>query len=148
MSIHETDAASRAVAKNDNRISLDYIESQVAVKFYTTGQACADAAGITTSGDARDAIKDWPSLNSMTICLLVMRNGFVVIGKSAPLDPANFNAELGQKFAYEDAVRQCWPLYAFANLEVGLRYSSDAIAAKAFNAVSLASSTNVLQRDR
>jgi hypothetical protein len=46
-----------------------------------------------------------------------MRNGFVVIGKSAPLDPANFNDELGRKFSYEDCIRQLWPLYAFSRLE-------------------------------
>jgi hypothetical protein len=37
-----------------------------------------------------------------------------VIGKSAPASPENFNAELGKKFAYEDAVRQLWPLMGFA----------------------------------
>ena len=27
---------------------------------------------------------------------------------------ANFNAELGRKLAYEDAIRQLWPLMGFA----------------------------------
>ena len=43
-----------------------------------------------------------------------MRNGFVVIGKSAPAAPKNFDAEKGRTFAYEDAVRQLWPLMGFA----------------------------------
>lgn len=50
----------------------------------------------------------------LTICLLVLRNGFTVIGKSAPASPENFNVELGQKFAYEDAPRQLWPLMGYA----------------------------------
>jgi hypothetical protein len=43
-----------------------------------------------------------------------MRNGFTVIGKSAPASAANFNAELGKKLAYEDAIRQLWPLMGFS----------------------------------
>jgi hypothetical protein len=53
-------------------------------------------------------------VENLSICLLVMKNGFVVIGKSAPASPENFNRELGKKFAYEDAVRQLWPLMGFA----------------------------------
>lgn len=41
-----------------------------------------------------------------TICVLVLQNGFVVIGKSACVDAAKFNAELGEKYAREDAMRQ------------------------------------------
>lgn len=43
-----------------------------------------------------------------------MQNGFTVIGKSAPASPENFNAELGRQFAYDDAVRQLWPLMGYA----------------------------------
>ena len=43
-----------------------------------------------------------------------MRNGFTIIGKSAPASPANFNAEFGQKLAYEDCIRQLWPLMGFS----------------------------------
>jgi hypothetical protein len=53
-------------------------------------------------------------LEVLTICILQVRNGFTVIGKAAPADPGNFDADLGKKFAYEDAVRQLWPLYGFA----------------------------------
>jgi len=50
----------------------------------------------------------------MTIAVVVMKNGYVVLGKSAPADPDNFNQELGEKFAREDAIRQIWPLMGFA----------------------------------
>lgn len=53
-------------------------------------------------------------LETLRICLLVMRNGFVVIGKSAPASPENYDAGLGMQYAYEDAVRQLWPLMGFA----------------------------------
>jgi len=50
----------------------------------------------------------------LSICILMMKNGFIVIGKSAPASAANYDAELGRKFAYEDAIRQLWPLMGFA----------------------------------
>ena len=53
-------------------------------------------------------------LRTLSICLVVMRNGFMIVGKSAPTSPANFNQELEQRLAYEDCVRQIWPLMGFA----------------------------------
>lgn len=46
----------------------------------------------------------------LTLCILVMQNGFTVVGKSACASPENFDAELGRKIARADAVNQCWPL--------------------------------------
>lgn len=50
----------------------------------------------------------------LTICILKMQNGFYVVGESAPASPENFNALLGEKFAYENAVRQLWKLEGYA----------------------------------
>lgn len=57
--------------------------------------------------------KDDP-LRLLSICILVLHNGWTVIGKSAPASAANFNSELGRKLAYEDCIRQLWPLMGFA----------------------------------
>lgn len=62
------------------------------------------------------AMKDAPVVESakcLTICTLVLKNGFTVVGKSACASPANFNAELGHKIARQDAVNQIWPLLGF-----------------------------------
>lgn len=53
-------------------------------------------------------------LGLMTICFLTMKNGFVVLGKSAPASPENYNEEKGRTFAREDAIRQLWPLMGFS----------------------------------
>lgn len=50
----------------------------------------------------------------LTLCILKMRNGFYVVGESAPASPENFSAELGKKFAYENAIRQLWKLEGYA----------------------------------
>ena len=53
-------------------------------------------------------------LSLLTICILVMANGFTIIGKSAPASPENFDPEKGKRFAYEDAIKQLWPLEGYA----------------------------------
>lgn len=53
-------------------------------------------------------------LSLLTICVLVMQNGFAIIGKSAPASPENYDPEKGKRFAYEDAIKQLWPLEGYA----------------------------------
>jgi hypothetical protein len=44
----------------------------------------------------------------LTVCAITMRNGFVVLGKSAPASPVNFDQEVGRRYAYDDAFKQLW----------------------------------------
>lgn len=65
---------------------------------------------------ASDAFKDAPihsALFCLTLCVLVMKNGFTIVGKSACASPENFDAALGQKIALEDARRQIWALEGY-----------------------------------
>jgi hypothetical protein len=52
-------------------------------------------------------------VGNVTLCVLELRNGFVIIGKSACVNAANFNADTGQRLAREDAVKQVWPFLGF-----------------------------------
>lgn len=54
-----------------------------------------------------------PHGTTLTIAVLRMRNGFICVGESASASAANFDAELGQKLAYEDAVRKLWRLEGY-----------------------------------
>lgn len=53
------------------------------------------------------------SLGLLTFCVLVLRNGFTVVGHSACASPENFNAEIGRRVAREKAVDQIWPLLGY-----------------------------------
>ena len=92
--LRATDAESRAVQKTPNRVSLASIEAAIDRIEYHHPEVCPH----------------------MTVAFVRMRNGFVVIGQSAPADPGNFNADLGKKYAVENAIRQIWPLEAYALL--------------------------------
>jgi len=43
-----------------------------------------------------------------TVCQLTMENGFTIEGQSACVSEANYNQALGEKYAYEDALDNCW----------------------------------------
>lgn len=48
-----------------------------------------------------------------TLCFLALDNGYSVLGHSACVNPQNYDEQIGQSLAYEDAVRQLWPLFGF-----------------------------------
>jgi hypothetical protein len=127
-SLQTTENASAAVATAP-RISKDFIESQLATVLFATGDDLV--AGATAYDDMTPGSPPWaadaqmrahdglqPKFAHHTICMLTTKAGFTVIGHSAPASPENFNAELGRQFAYENAFRQLWPLFAFTLLEV------------------------------
>jgi len=112
-SLKATDQAAQAVAVAP-RVRLADIEGAIAERHDFTAAEAVQAMRITMGGVADAVLPANSPLDLLSICILVMRNGFTVIGKSAPASAANFDAELGKKFAYEDAVRQLWPLTGFS----------------------------------
>lgn len=94
-SIQKTDEMASAVAKTDNRVSLASIEAKIDSVVYHNP----------------------PHDLTLTLCFITMKNGFSVIGKTKPADVANFDADLGKKFAYENAIRELWPLEGYLMCE-------------------------------
>lgn len=99
----ESTEAECAAGRTAPRVSLDDIKANIAAMTTFRGGDAFDP----------DQAAAHPSLNVLTICILVLRNGFTIIGKSAPASADNFHAALGEKLAYEDAVRQVWPLMGY-----------------------------------
>ena len=118
MSLEETDKESAAFATKP-RVALADIEAAIGARYDFTG-----AQAIAGLSPAAPVV---PALEILSICILAMNNGFTVIGKSAPASPENFNAEYGKKLAYEDAIRQLWPLMGFALRDRLWRDSDDAM---------------------
>ena len=108
-SLQETDRAAAAVAKAP-RVALADIEAKICARYDLTAEQAISGMGNATIPQPPVV----PPLKLLSICILVMKNGFTVIGKSAPASPENFNADLGRKFAYEDAIRQLWPHEGYA----------------------------------
>lgn len=50
---------------------------------------------------------------SLTVCCLTLENGFTVTGESACASPENYNKELGEKIARDNAVDKVWMLEGY-----------------------------------
>lgn len=50
---------------------------------------------------------------TVTVCLLMLRNGFSVLGESAAVSPKNFDEEIGRKVARQHARDQMWKLEGY-----------------------------------
>lgn len=114
--VTEQELAVRAVAP---RVSELDIEAEITSEhFFTAAQgdmkAQEDAAFATGARDGAQARPVPAPLSLLTICVLVLRNGFTVTGTSACASPANFDADIGKRLARRDAVRQLWPLLGYA----------------------------------
>ena len=51
--------------------------------------------------------------DTLTVCVLTLQNGFKVTGESACINKADFNADIGQQVAYNNAVDKIWQLEGY-----------------------------------
>jgi hypothetical protein len=126
MSSHMEEVERRSAALyKAPRVSLDDIKAAIVRRHDFTAAMALDAmslAGVAvTSPKVIEPVSPKPATYAadapealLSICLLVMRNGFTIIGKSAPASAGNFDVEYGKQLAYEDAVKQVWPLMGYA----------------------------------
>ena len=127
LTLDETTARVEANS-NANRVSIPSIKAKIARAVYFTAMQGLDGADIAKLraekpdfthtiqplADDPDMMKsELASLCTMTICVLVMQNGFTFIGYSNCADPANFDAEVGERYAYENAFKQIWSHEAY-----------------------------------
>jgi hypothetical protein len=89
------------------RVSLTDVEANIAHTYYFTA---ADA--VLEDWEDRDKIP--PSLELITFCVLVLKNGFTVTGESACVSPENFDAQIGREIAREKAMDKVWSLMGYA----------------------------------
>lgn len=50
---------------------------------------------------------------TVTVCCLELTNGFCVVGKSAAASAENFDRQIGERIAYDDARRKVWELEGY-----------------------------------
>ena len=107
------------------RVTPAAIEANIASEHYFTagegvigafvagefGAHGGDTVAVRRDIASPEALK--PSLNLLTFCVLVLRNGFTVTGESACASPEKFDAEVGRKIARQNAVSRIWPLMGY-----------------------------------
>jgi len=110
----QDDAAAKvAVAP---RVTLEDIEARIASENYINAGEAIAALGqpvpINLEHLAKPDVPFGPA-HLLTICVLVLKNGFTVTGESACASPENFNRELGQQIARRNALEKVWMLEGY-----------------------------------
>lgn len=103
LEVSDAEAAAVAVAP---RITLEGMNNRIAREHYFNAEAAIAALG-HPHGGAGDP------LSVLTLCILVLDNGWTLVGKSAPASVENYDEALGRKLAKEDCIRQLWPLEGY-----------------------------------
>lgn len=88
------------------RVTKDYIESRI----FTKGCMSIDKLGSPT----------------VTMCNIVLDNGYSVRGESACVNPENYDRDIGERLAYDDAFKKLWPLFGFLLAETQHKEKADA----------------------
>lgn len=97
------------------RVTPSDIEANIDSEHYFTGHD--GITGARYNAEPRQSMQidtSSASVRTLTFCVLVLRNGFTVVGTSACASPENFDADLGMKLARENAVSKIWPLMGYA----------------------------------
>ena len=101
--LRASDDAAQAAGTGAPRVTLANIEARIVGENYFT------------AGDAAIALgqPNHTSLHLLTLCVLILDNGFTVTGESACASPENFNAQFGRELARKHAVEKVWTLEAY-----------------------------------
>jgi len=95
------------------RITPTAVEDEIASEHYfTAADGVIGENRVRAMSLVEQKAVDGP-LSLLTICVLVLKNGFTVLGCSAPASPVNFNAGIGRRIAREDAVNKLWSYLGF-----------------------------------
>ena len=100
------------------RVTPEDIERNIVSEHYFTAYDGRHGAISNGSYVGREVPKtnddDLVSLELLTFCVLILRNGFTVTGESACASPENFDAGIGRKIARTNAVNKIWLLMGYA----------------------------------
>ncbi len=105
------DQIQRVGATKGARITPADVEANIASAHFFTAEQGVIGEEFQNGGPTSQTPE---ALKLLTICVLVLRNGYTVHGVSACASPENFNQEIGRRVARENAVREIWPLMGYA----------------------------------
>ena len=86
---------------NAPRITPDHIDGQIAAEYY---------------GRASKLFEGCPgaeALSTLTLCVLVLKNGYIVTGESACASPENYDEAIGIRIARGNARNKIWALEGY-----------------------------------
>ena len=92
------------------RVKQSDIEAALDRTYYFTASQGAMHENARWVGNCRE---DDAELALVTFCVIVLKNGYKVVGTSVCVHPALFDAQIGREQAREKAVDAIWPLLGY-----------------------------------
>ena len=100
-------------AELPDTVSLLMVESEVLAEYHMNAFELASSTDDVKS-DLRDGYPGIPvSLKNTDICLLVMRNGHVIVGTSACISAKKYSRTEDRRYARENAIDLAWKLMGY-----------------------------------
>lgn len=104
----QTEAMIIEKGKTAPRITPAMVDEAILSIHYANG---ADILAFHNGGEPFPTARE--NMPLLTICTIVCKNGFVIVGKSACASPENYDREIGEKVAFADARQQIWALEGY-----------------------------------
>ena len=101
------EAEIQAKGKTAPRLTPQHISDQIVAE-YSFRASDAINKGVPVTPEIER------SLSCLTICVIVLKNGFTLIGESACASPENFDADIGHKIARDNARNKIWAMEGYA----------------------------------
>lgn len=103
MNVEKVDEKKLAAVSLAPRVTEEMVKDNiVAVNFFTA----ADGVNMTPA-------PTHPAHRLLTFCVIVLKNGFTVTGESACASPQNYNKEIGESIAYQQAFNKIYMLMGY-----------------------------------
>lgn len=108
----------QAKGKTAPRITPAELQANIVAEHYFTARegvlgVLCDNGSLTGLEAVRQAPNPAVALSLLTFCVLVLKNGFTVTGESACASPENYDKEIGQRIARQNAEQKIWPLMGY-----------------------------------
>lgn len=105
----------RTGATKGPRVTPADLEAVVMHEYYFTALNGISWSTLSPTQDMGEPIDHQiaQSLKMLTMCVLVLRNGFTVVGHAGVASPENYNEEVGKKVARGKALEQLWPILGY-----------------------------------
>lgn len=83
------------------------------IKDKIRGMYFINAGAAVQASDQGYNERDLEELKLVTICIIILENGFKVEGTSACVDPKIYNEAIGQQEAYKNAIDKIWEIEGY-----------------------------------
>ena len=114
----QIEAEIQAKGKTADRVTPADLQDNIVSEVYFTGSDGLKGGLNSPTGRVKslyiEGVRLLAPLDTLTFCVLVLRNGFTVTGESACASPENFDSEIGRKIARQKAEQKIWPWLGYA----------------------------------